>query len=1005
VNVCRRYLTVALVLLASATAGRAEAPVPPPDLPRYDLAVDIDPAANLATFRVTTTWTNPAQRPANDLIFNFYPMFKVPKGDELLFAKTLELFRMFPSYGFDKKGGHGVVRRLTGAGDRPLSFAVVPDNPTAFRVELPAEVPPGGSVTVTVEGTIRLAEIQGRWGQWDGIAYLSNAMPTLAYYNHAGWNAMPFVPWHQPFWNEAGVYTGTVTVPASHALACSAEVTGSTTDGPRKTCKLKPFVGRDFAMIASAKFAEFTADCPMPDGRTVKIRVCALKRHEFYAVEILKMVAEALPVYAKWFGPYPYEHFTIAESFFGWNGNECAGLVMIDERVFDMPHLARGYVEYLVSHEVCHQWWYNLVGTNGYSETFIDEGLATYLAHRLLDQKHGPNNDFLQWPAPVEWLPNIRRENYRYASLTGAIRRGDAPAAAGPLPEFGHLIGLFSGAYDRGSKFFGMIEQRLGTPAFEEFLRELAKKYAFRLLSAEALQAELTAFAGPATAAQWKELFDRWVYSNGLTDWAVDGVSVRPLGGPAVGGGRGPVRVAVTVSQRREYDEPTTLGFQFADGDGYPVRVPVGTNPSPEDVSRYNLEVVPLKDGKATVRVTLPSAPTRVKVDPDRVLLDADPGNNTWGGRPNVRVVPFYTFLYDTDLTNDYDRWNVTAGPWVFGQFSPDPWYSRTSLIGARVGAYRTQQFAGGLYSAYRTDFRDLVVGADALVDHWPFARTQVGGNVEARVAGPFGGTNGQDTPVRATVFGRYVHQYGSSLYLPPINYTEVFTSYSDNFLPFARERGPDARRPEFTWTNGIHYRLNLYTPYWDAERGFWLDLTAAGGVSRLQTPTGAESTGIAQGQANFAAAHKLPDGLGYLSAVKLAGRVLVQGATANRGDYFTLGGSTQFRGFDLAQRQGSLLWVASAEVRLPVVRDARLDFADSIAGVRNVSIVPFYDAGAVYTGGDRVGNVAHALGVGARVDFAFFSFIERATLRFDVAKSINNATPFQFWFGVQHPF
>ena len=60
---------------------------------------------------------------------------------------------------------------------------------------------------------------------------------------------------------------------------------------------------------------------------------------------------------------------------------------MIDERVFDMPHLARGYVEYLVSHETCHQWWYNLVGTNGYAETFMDEGAATYFTHRLLDQQ------------------------------------------------------------------------------------------------------------------------------------------------------------------------------------------------------------------------------------------------------------------------------------------------------------------------------------------------------------------------------------------------------------------------------------------------------------------------------------------------------------------------------------------------------------------------------------------------------------------------------------------
>ena len=144
---------------------------------------------------------------------------------------------------------------------------------------------------------------------------------------------------------------------------------------------------------------------------------------------------------------------------------------------------------------------------------------------------------------------------------------------------------------------------------------------------------------------------------------------------------------------------------------------------------------------------------------------------------------------------------------------------------------------------------------------------------------------------------------------------------------------------------------------------------------------------------------------MGYLSAIKFVGRGVVQAAFPQRGEFSALGGSTLFRGFDLAERQGSLLWVANAEARLPLFRDVRWNFADSIAGVRNVSFAAFYDVGAVYTNGDRVGNVAHTVGGGLRIDLAFFSFIERATVRLDVGKSINNATPVQFWFGVQHPF
>ena len=130
------------------------------------------------------------------------------------------------------------------------------------------------------------------------------------------------------------------------------------------------------------------------------------------------------------------------------------------------------------------------------------------------------------------------------------------------------------------------------------------------------------------------------------------------------------------------------------------------------------------------------------------------------------------------------------------------------------------------------------------------------------------------------------------------------------------------------------------------------------------------------------------------------------RGRCPRGGQYFALGGSTQFRGFDLAERQGSLLWAANAEVRVPVVREARWDVADHVAGVRNVQIAGFYDVGAVYTDGNVVGGgAAHALGLGLRVDLAFFSFIERAVVRLDAAKAVNAATPWQVWFGVQQPF
>jgi hypothetical protein len=991
----RAALCTVLVFAAMASA---DVPVPS-HLPRYTLDLTLDPDAGLARFRQEVTWTNPTDRPTTEVVFNFYPLYRVPASDRLLLAKTLELMRVNPADGLDRQGRHGTigsVRVRSGDTLQSAPFRYREQIPTSVVVEVPRPVGPGERVTVELTGEVRLPSKQGRWGRWQGITFLTNALPVVAFYDAAGWHDVPFVPWHQPFWNEAGVYASTITLPADEVLACSAAVESEESiGGGRRRVTCQPFVGRDFAAVCSRRFREFTHPSVQPDGRTVLVKCLAEPRHEHYAREVARIAAEALPAFADWFGPFPYDQFTVAQSYFGWNGNECGGMVLIDERVFDAPHLMSGYVEYLVSHETCHQWWYNLVGTNGFSETVMDEGPATHFTHKLMDQKHGRNNPLLKWPSGLGWLPNIRRENYRFASLTGSHRRGDSPPAVGDLPSYGHLVGLFSGAYDRGSKVFGMIEARLG-PEAKPFFREFVARHAFRVASVAGLKRELTAFTGPASAPQWDQLFDQWVTGGGLTDWKTDAVTVGTAGPRQ----RGRVPVEVVVSQHRQIEEVTPVGFQLADGDGFPVRVPVGPGVPAHPLPGSDATVENLGDGRYRVRLTLPSEPIQVAVDPDRVQLDAEPGDNAWRRPVSAKLVPLYTMLNETDLTNDYDRWNVAAGPWFSGSLYQDPWYTRGTMVGVRAGAFRTQRFAGGVYAAFRQDFNDLVVGADGLIDHWPGTHTQVGFNVERRVAGPWGG-DGEDAAFRANLFGRYVFSYGSSLYLPPISYVDLFTTYADNFLPVARQPDPNGVRPAWTQLTGLHYRLNLYTPYWDPERGVWADLVAAGGATKLDG-----TVGTAQLRAELAAARRLPEEWGrFAHRFTFAGRVVGQTAWPDRGQFFALGGSTLFRGFDLRERQGSNLWVANAEVRTPLVEHARLTTLDNTLGVRTVSLAGFYDVGAVYTAGRSVGGVAHALGAGVRVDLSLFSFIERATLRLDVAKTINAARPVQVWFGVQQPF
>lgn len=991
----RAALLFAALVLSPSSIEAADAPAlaaESPVRPQYDLDISIDDTTHRATIRERVTWINTTKTAADQLVFNFYPHFQVPAGESLLFAKTLELLRLQPSLGIDRHGKAGNVSsaHLLAANSAPtsLSYSYDEKNTTALRFSLPNAVQPGQSVTIELVCDILLPNKQGRWGYYEGVTFLTNALPLLAVCDDGGWKPMPFVPWHQPWYNEAGVFRATVTVPENEKVACSAVIKSEQKlPGNKKKVLFEPFLGRDFAVLSSARYQEFTSSTKLPDGREVKLRCLAFAQHEFYATEILKIVGEAISTFSQWFGPYPYSQFTVAESYFGWNGNECGGLIMVDDRVFGMPHLARGYVEYLVSHETCHQWWYNMIGTNGFTEPYLDEGAAAYFTHRLIDVKHGKNNTFLAWPKGLEWLPNIYRENYRNGSMYHAIRNNEMPPAAQELPQYKHLFGLFTGAYDRGSRVFGMIEDRLGEAAFFDFIRGIVKKYSWSILTSELLRAELEAYTG----RNWGEFFQRWVFGKGVTDWSVDRVTVEAMNGPR---SRAGYSVSVTVKQSREFTEPTLLEFTRGTST---VRVPVGPFSEPVKFEQHNATATPLSDNRWRVDLELPFEPEQVTVDPDHVLLDANPNNNRWKPSVKARVTPLYTMLDETGLTSDYDRWNFTVGPWVWGPTAQDPWYTRSTMAGLRAGGLRTERYTAGAYTAVRSDYRDAVVGVDGKL---LFEHREVGANWETRIGGPWGGLDGASGAQRGSIYLRNIHKESSSLYLPPMLYDEGFVTYQDNFLPFARR--PEGDRWDRLWMAGWHVRLNLYTPYWDPECGLWADAMAAGGQANFADGW----KPMAQGRVELAAVHTLPEWTGPLRVARLAGRVVGQFATPDRGQFFALGGGTLFRGFDLAERQGSALWVANLEMRWPLARNVTWDALDHSIGARNVWLATFYDVGGVYANGRLVGgNVAHAVGAGLRVDIAVFSFIERATLRFDVGKPLNGGGPLQFWFGVQHAF
>jgi hypothetical protein len=1043
-----------LALLVVAVLGWPARAAPPPSLPRYYLDIQLDTDEHTALVRQRVSWTNHLPRQATEVVFNAHSHYQLPDKDVGMTAKIFEILRMMPSESLDFEGHALDVRkvrlvklewvqdaeelgqprkvsyqpgletelpapRALSPAVESLPFHYQENNDSALVVPLPRPVRQSETITLDLEFVLKLPEKQGRWGHWRGITFLTNWLPVLAVYDNNGWQPTPYVCWHQPFYNDAGLFTVRLTVPGDQHVGCTAPVlTECVLANGRRQIDYAPCLARDFAVVCSAHYREFTGECG-----PVKIRCLAAPEHEYYARFMVESAREALAAYTRWFGPYPYPQFTIVESYFGWNSNECAGLIMIDSRIFGMPHLAKAFIDYLVSQATCHQWWYNVVGTHGYSETWMDEGLATYFAYRLMRKKYGANDPLVNYPKGLKWLPNVHRSDFRYFNLYGTLARGEAQPTVQDIPKFGHIVDLYSMCYERGSKIVGMIEHELGEEAFFDFMHHVYHRHAFGILRVADFQRDLEEY----THKSWQTFFQHWVYGGGVTDWCVEDVKVQPLTSrwkhrpPPVYRSRSaalysclhpktPCRVTVILKQKADYNDPTVVGFCLDGGEGYQVRIPVVPEAGLIQTSDPPGRMETLAENRVRVEVELPAWPTQIAVDPDEILVDRNPTNNYWKPRFRIRATPLYTFLDETDLTNAYDRWNVIFGPWIFAPTYDNPWFTRSTRFGLRAGAYRTASFEGGVYTAYRTDYRDFVTGVDAVFDHWPWPHTEAGFVFERRLAGTL---RGESEANRGVAYGRYVIDYGDSLYLPPFQYVEGFTTIQDDLLPFARETVPGSARFRHQGMGGIHYHINYLTPYWNPEGGFSADLSYAAGLVLPGVNNGDNNTprqlfgidGSHQllGQATYV--QSLPDGLGWFSDTVLAFRIYGAFGLPNNVQYFALGGSELFRGFDLAQRQGSSLWVGSLEWRFPVIRNLDWSCFDHALSLRGIFAAAFCDVGDVYLRGQSVGGIAEAVGAGLRLDVSWFTFVERTIFRLDAAKTVNSTAPMQIWAGIEHPF
>ncbi len=207
--------------------------------------------------------------------------------------------------------------------------------------------------------------------------------------------------------------------------------------------------------------------------------------------------------------PYPWAKYGQSAVFdFIFGGMENASATTMAENPLAEPRSGPAAMDSLVSHELAHQWFGDLVTYLDWSQAWLSEGFATYFQELYTEYSQGKDAFDRDREASLQaYLSESRR--YKRPIVTRHYLRPDNM--------------LDSHSYPKAALVLHMLRRQLGDADFFRALGGYLRKHAYAVVDTNDLARAIAQYSGRNV----EPFFDQWVYKPGhpVLDytWTYDG--------------------------------------------------------------------------------------------------------------------------------------------------------------------------------------------------------------------------------------------------------------------------------------------------------------------------------------------------------------------------------------------------------------------------------------------------------------------------------------------------
>ena len=420
-------------------------------------------------------------------------------------AQSTVALRLYPNSEIYPAGGM-TIDRVSIDGSAATSALSVHD--TVAMIALPHLLAAGAAADLSISFTTRIpADPQGTYGMFGsdsatGVYALANWFPILAGFDpETGWLLDPPARIGDPVFTNDALFDARISAPRRFTVAAGGNEVGVAASGLISVHHIVAGPARDFVVAISDRFASASRTT----GDTT-VTSYFLPDAAEAGENALRFGARALQLYSERYGTYPYRTLALVEMPLGAGagGVEFPQLVYLSADYYGGdPNDGAATLDFLVAHEVAHQWFYGLVGNDQYRHAFLDEALANVSALLDLQTYRGA-------AAASAVLERSVIGPYRIYLESHDDRIVDALSESFPSVQAYNVI-----VYGKAVVGFLAIRDAIGQRAFDAALARYVSRYRFTT----ATPSDLLGCFGAESSRELTGLWNYWFEeAHGLTN-------------------------------------------------------------------------------------------------------------------------------------------------------------------------------------------------------------------------------------------------------------------------------------------------------------------------------------------------------------------------------------------------------------------------------------------------------------------------------------------------------